>query len=77
MKRSKFVLTNEVKNALRTGEPIESIGSSNGFWYDITDGGYVHVSDLIADPKQIAKIEEALETILELQSVYNEVTYDF
>ena len=77
MKKEEFVLTEKVKKSIETGEPIDEISSSDGFWYNITMGGYVKVEDLIASPEQIKKIKEALETIEELEKIYEKVSVEF
>ena len=53
-------------------------GSSNGFWYDITDGGYVRPEEVLADPEQVTQIRGAIallrsfETALESNGLLNE-----
>jgi len=43
-------------------------GSSNGFWYDITEGGYVKAAEVLADPEQIELIRDALHTLNDFKS---------
>jgi hypothetical protein len=40
-----------------------SQGSSDGFWYDITCGGYIKLTELMEDKEQIKKLEEAIELV--------------
>ena len=53
-------------------------GSSNDFWYDITDGGYVRPEEVLADPEQVTQIRGAIallrsfETALESNGLLNE-----
>ena len=41
----------------------EPQGSSSGFWYDMTDGGYIKPEEVLADPEQIKKLNEAVELV--------------
>ncbi len=45
----------------------EPQGSSNGFWYDITDGGYIKVEELLTDKKQIQAVEDAIDLLMNLE----------
>lgn len=45
----------------------ESQGSSDGFWYDLTDGGYIDLSLFIADKDQLKTAKDAVETLHSLQ----------
>ena len=38
-------------------------GSSDGFWYDITRGGYIKPEDVLADPEQLEKVTEAVNVL--------------
>lgn len=42
---------------------IEPQGSSEGFWYDITLGGYITPEKILADDKQLEKLHEALNIV--------------
>ena len=46
---------------------IEPQGSSNGFWYDITDGGYIRIEDMLADKEQLKKAQDAIEIVYSLE----------
>jgi len=41
----------------------EPQGSSDGFWYDMTDGGYIAVDEALADDVQIAAVDHAVEVL--------------
>ena len=41
----------------------EPQGSSNGFWYDLTDGGYVKPEELLEDEKQIEEVVKAIDLL--------------
>ena len=38
----------------------EPQGSSNGFWYDLTVGGYIKPEEILEDKNQLEKLEDAL-----------------
>ena len=45
----------------------EPQGSSNGFWYDLIDGGYINLVDLIKNSEQLKQAEDAVRTLESLQ----------
>jgi len=47
---------------------LEPVGSSDGFWYDITNGGYIRPKEIIANPKQLAAIEDAIRILREFEA---------
>lgn len=49
----------------------EPVGTSNGFWYDLTDGGYINPEEILEDPKQIERVNKA---IMLLQRFEKELT---
>jgi len=38
-------------------------GSSDGFWYDITDGGYIRPKEILGDEEQLKILNEALRIV--------------
>jgi len=50
----------------------EKQGSSDGFWYDITHGGYIKPEEVLADKKQLEQLEEALELVLSFENALND-----
>jgi hypothetical protein len=38
-------------------------GSSDGFWYDLTLGGYLKPERVLSDPKQLAVVNDAIATL--------------
>ena len=56
----------------------ESQGSSDGFWYDLTGGGYITPEDILEDSIQLSKLERAIgvvrsfENALERNDLINE-----
>ncbi|KKL21732.1 hypothetical protein LCGC14_2442470 [marine sediment metagenome] len=55
-------------------EDAEPQGSSNGFWYDLTDGGYIDLSKFIKDPAQLEKALVAVKTLESLQKTLDGAT---
>jgi hypothetical protein len=51
------------KNNWKFKEGAEPQGSSNGFWYDITTGGYIKPSSALEEQGQINKIEELFDML--------------
>ncbi len=47
-------------------------GSSDGFWYDLTDGGSINLDKLIEDPAQLDKANDAANLLLSLEKALNE-----
>lgn len=48
-------------------EDAEPQGSSDGFWYDLTRGGYIELEKLIKDPDQLEKAQSAIEVLESLE----------
>jgi len=42
-------------------------GSSDGFWYDITDGGRIDPAEVLDSEEQIKKVKEALELLQDFE----------
>lgn len=38
-------------------------GSSDGFWYDITDGGYIKPEEILDDQVQLDTVNEAIKVL--------------
>lgn len=47
-------------------------GSSDGFWYDLTDGGYIRPDELIDDKDQLKKVLEAIQMLRSLEEALND-----
>lgn len=60
-------------------ENAEPQGSSDGFWYDITDGGYIDPEELLAENEQLVKLEDALEIVRSFEKALkdNELLNEF
>lgn len=50
---------------------IDIAPGSDGFWYNLTMGGYVNPSDLMSDPNQIFMVEQAINLVRDLEMVYD------
>lgn len=57
----------------------EPQGSSNGFWYDLTSGGYIKPSMFLDDISQIKKIEDAIKLLISFEEALkdNELINEF
>lgn len=59
-------------------EGVGPQGSSDGFWYDITDGGYIRPRELLRDENQLKELEKALSIVksfegaMEMEELINE-----
>lgn len=56
-----------------TLDDVCNINDDDGFWYDITDGGYIDPEDILGDEKQIKKLKEAIKLVRSFESLYNEI----
>ncbi len=72
----KIKLNKAAQKALDTGERLH-IGSSDGFWYDLTRGGYFDLEDVMADQKQMKQMSEAIALVQKLEEIYDEVAEEF
>lgn len=52
---------NSIEWKFKKESPMQ--GSSDGFWYDITDGGYVRPDQVLSDPGQLKKLNDAIEIV--------------
>ena len=50
----------------------EPQGSSDGFWYDLTKGGYIDLHELLVDDDQIEQIENAVAMLCEFEQSLHE-----
>ena len=46
---------------------IEPQGSSDGFWYDITDGGYIRPEEILDDEEQVEKVNAAVDLLIDFE----------
>ena len=70
----------KMKNKIANGEDFDDspFGGSDGFWYNITDGGYFKPEEALLDQEQIKKINEAVELLRDLEeNVYNQIVPEF
>ena len=45
----------------KAGAPTQ--GGSDGFWYDLTAGGYIKPEEVLADPAQVIKLNKAIDLV--------------
>lgn len=45
----------------------EPQGGSDGFWYDITMGGYITPEDLLADEDQLKALKDAIKLVRDFE----------
>ena len=50
-----------------------NVGGSDGFWYNVTDGGYCNVEEVLADEVDIKKVKDAIKTLREFEDIYNAI----
>ena len=50
----------------------EQQGTSAGFWYDITDGGYIKPDDVLLDKVAVARVQEAVEILKSFEEALEE-----
>jgi hypothetical protein len=53
------------------------MSASDGFWYNLTAGGYFKPEHILADEEQIKKVNEAKELMMALEEVYTELAIKF
>jgi hypothetical protein len=47
-------------------------GGSDGFWYDITNGGYIDPSEILEDKQQIDELLKAVELVKSFEDAMTE-----
>lgn len=52
-------------------------GGSDGFWYDLTSGGYFSPSKVLADKADVKKVNDAIKLLQELEEIYENLTLEF
>lgn len=57
----------------------EPQGSSNGFWYDLTMGGYVDPKKVLTNASQLEELERAIKTVRSFEEAMeaNELLIEF
>ena len=51
--------------------------STSDFWYDLTDGGYLKVGEMLEDKDDINEVEYAIQVIREFQQSCEDQIEDF
>ena len=73
----KLKLNAAAKEAIKNDEPLNGVGSPDGFWYDLTDGGYFDPEDVLLDKQQIKEVNKALKLLRQLEDIYKSVVAEF
>lgn len=57
----------------------EPVGSSSGFWYDLTDGGYIEPENVLDDLFQINTVKDAAKVLKDFERALqaNELLNEF
>jgi len=42
--------------------------STQEFWYDLTDGGYLKPEEILADPEDVRRVKDAIAVIREFKA---------
>lgn len=50
----------------------ELIGTSNGFWYDISDGGYIIPSEVLVDQERAKQLADAIQLLMDWEEELRE-----
>jgi len=50
-------------------EEIAATVDNEGFWYSLSDGGYLKPEEVLADQEDIDKVNEAVKTLMEFDEV--------
>jgi len=53
-------------------DDAEPQGSSDGFWYDLTLGGYINLEDVLEDKEQLKAAEDAIQLLSSLEDAMME-----
>jgi len=62
---------------MKIKESIELSCGSDGFWYDLTMGGYFKPEQVMADEVELEEMKKAIELVCSLEEVYNDHTGEF
>ena len=54
---------------LNESDQIAVLIDNEGFWYALTDGGYLNPEDILAEGKDINKVREAIKIIKEFERI--------
>ena len=46
--------------------------ATDGFWYDVFEGGYISPENLLVDPEEISRINNAIEILKEFRKACEE-----
>ena len=50
---------------------------SSDFWYDISTGGYIKPEEILVDPNEVKKVQEAVKVLMQFEKDCKEQIEDF
>lgn len=53
-------------------EGAEPQTSNDGFWYDLTDGGYIKPEEVLADGEQLEKLRAAIDIVQSFEAALSD-----
>lgn len=59
-------------NKYQEGIVEEGVGTSNGFWYDLTDGGYIKPEEILTDENRVKELNDAIQLLEDWRSELEE-----
>ncbi|MFX0208807.1 MAG: hypothetical protein ACFFDT_22685 [Candidatus Hodarchaeota archaeon] len=77
-------LAQRALDRVEAGEDINEIqdelgfewGCSDGFWFGITDGGYIDPKEILVG-EDLERVQEALETLIEFEKLMKKISPEF
>jgi hypothetical protein len=51
--------------------------STSEFWYDLTQGGYLKPEEILENPEDIKKVQEAINILIDFESSCEDQIKDF
>jgi hypothetical protein len=51
--------------------------STDDFWYDLTDGGYLNPEEILENPDDVKRVKDAIDTIKEFETACEKQIKDF
>jgi hypothetical protein len=56
---------------------ISEQSCGDGFWYGLTEGGYIDPSQIIGDKAQLEKLEKAIELVKSFESIWRDCSFEY
>lgn len=51
--------------------------STSEFWYDLTKGGYLKPEEILENPKDVKRVQKAINTLVDFESSCEDQIEDF